>query len=167
MWQRRESLSKLAEPLQGALASGGVIILITAAGGAFGGMLQQDWRCQYDPRPASVFTVDHSNNGVFRHDGHSHRSGFRDRCHDHGRRHSLRDSHHRANWACHPVYLALAIGCGSKPIAWMNDSGFWVICKMSGMTEGEGLRFVTPMSILMGLVGLAATLLAASVWPMV
>ena len=21
----------------------------------------------------------------------------------------------------HPVYLALAIGCGSKPIPWMND----------------------------------------------
>jgi GntP family gluconate:H+ symporter len=67
---------------------------------------------------------------------------------------------------CHPVYLALAIGCGSKPIAWMNDSGFWVICKMSGMTEGEGLRFVTPMSILMGLVGLGATLLAATLLPM-
>jgi GntP family gluconate:H+ symporter len=22
----------------------------------------------------------------------------------------------------HPVYLALAIGCGSKPFSWMNDS---------------------------------------------
>src|SRR5690606_20824843 len=25
----------------------------------------------------------------------------------------------------HPLYLALAIGCGSKPLPWMNDSGFW------------------------------------------
>ncbi len=24
----------------------------------------------------------------------------------------------------HPVYLAMAIGCGSKPFPWMNDSGF-------------------------------------------
>ena len=55
---------------------------------------------------------------------------------------------------CHPVYLAMAIGCGSKPVAWMNDSGFWVICKMSGMTEAEGLKYVTPMSIIMGVVGL-------------
>ena len=67
---------------------------------------------------------------------------------------------------CHPVYLALAIGCGSKPIAWMNDSGFWVICKMSGMTEAEGLRFVTPMSILMGITGLLATLIGATILPM-
>jgi hypothetical protein len=27
----------------------------------------------------------------------------------------------------HPAYLALAIGCGSKPFPWINDSGFWVI----------------------------------------
>ena len=68
--------------------------------------------------------------------------------------------------ACHPVYLALAIGCGSKPVAWMNDSGFWVIGQMSGMTESETLRYVTPMTALMGVVGLAGTLLAASLWPL-
>ena len=66
----------------------------------------------------------------------------------------------------HPVYLALAIGCGSKPVAWMADSGFWVICKMSGMTETEGLKTVTPMSIIMGLAGLMATIGAALVLPM-
>jgi GntP family gluconate:H+ symporter len=67
---------------------------------------------------------------------------------------------------CHPVYLAMAIGCGSKPVAWMADSGFWVICKMSGMTESEGLRYISPLSIIMGLAGLAATLTAASLFPM-
>ena len=61
----------------------------------------------------------------------------------------------------HPVYLAMAIGCGSKPIAWMNDSGFWVICKMSGMTETEALKTVTPMSVIMGFTGLAATVACA------
>jgi GntP family gluconate:H+ symporter len=65
----------------------------------------------------------------------------------------------------HPVYLALAIGCGSKPIAWMNDSGFWVICKMSGMTEAEGLRFISPMSVVMGVVGLIVTLIGAALLP--
>lgn len=166
VWQRRESLSKLAEPLQGALASGGVIILITAAGGAFGGMLQQTGVVsmirglpQYSPLviltmaffvTTAIRTAQGSATvamitavGIL--------SGFAS----------------QGQLGCHPVYLALAIGCGSKPIAWMNDSGFWVICKMSGMTEGEGLRFVTPMSILMGLVGLGATLLAATILPMV
>lgn len=166
VWQRRESLSTLAEPLQGALASGGVIILITAAGGAFGAMLQQTGVVsmirglpQYSPLviltmaflvTTAIRTAQGSATvamitavGIL--------SGFAT----------------QGQLGCHPVYLALAIGCGSKPVAWMNDSGFWVICKMSGMTEGEGLRFVTPMSILMGLVGLAATLLAATILPMV
>jgi len=66
----------------------------------------------------------------------------------------------------HPVYLAVAIGCGSKPIGWMNDSGFWVITKMSGMTETEGLKYVTPMTSCMGLVGLVVTLAAVTLVPM-
>ena len=66
----------------------------------------------------------------------------------------------------HPVYLALAVGCGSKPIAWMNDSGFWVICKMSGMSEAEGLKYITPMTTCMGIVGLAATMVGATLFPM-
>ena len=60
----------------------------------------------------------------------------------------------------------MAIGCGSKPIAWMADSGFWVICQMSGLTESEGLRTVTPMTAVMGLAGLVATLLGAWLLPM-
>jgi GntP family gluconate:H+ symporter len=67
----------------------------------------------------------------------------------------------------HPVYLALAIGCGSKPLAWMNDSGFWVICQMSGMTEQEALRFVTPMSLIMGIAGLVATMVGAYLFPLI
>ena len=64
-----------------------------------------------------------------------------------------------------PVYLALAIGVGSKPIAWMNDSGFWVITKMSGMTEAEGLKYVTPMSIVMGVAGIATVLVGVTLFP--
>ena len=66
----------------------------------------------------------------------------------------------------HSVYLALAIGCGSKPVAWMADSGFWVLCKMSGMTEQEALKTVTPNSIVMGLTGLAITLVLATLFPL-
>ena len=70
------------------------------------------------------------------------------------------------NLGFHPVYLALAIGCGSKPIGWMNDSGFWVITKMSGMTEAEGLKYVTPMTSLMCVVGLVVTILGVMFFPM-
>ena len=65
----------------------------------------------------------------------------------------------------HPVYLALAIGVGSKPISWMNDSGFWVITRMSGMTDSEGLRVVSPMLTAMGFCGLAVTMLFATLYP--
>ena len=67
----------------------------------------------------------------------------------------------------HPVYIALAIGCGSKPIWWMNDSGFWVVTQMSGLTEREGLLHLTPMSILMGMSGLLVTMLGAALVPLV
>jgi len=65
----------------------------------------------------------------------------------------------------HPVYLALAIGCGSKPVMWMNDSGFWIIGKMSGFTAGQTLRTATMMMVVMALAGLAATMAGAWMWP--
>jgi gluconate:H+ symporter, GntP family len=67
----------------------------------------------------------------------------------------------------HPLYLALAIGCGSKPVWWMNDSGFWVVTQMSGLTEREGLLYLTPMSILTGTTGLAATMIGAKLLPLI
>jgi GntP family gluconate:H+ symporter len=71
------------------------------------------------------------------------------------------------NLGFHPAYLALAVGCGSKPIMWMNDSGFWIIGKMSGLTEGETLKSATIMMAIMGVVGLAVVMLGAWLLPLV
>lgn len=65
----------------------------------------------------------------------------------------------------HPVYLAMAIGAGSKPISWMTDSAFWVITRMSGMTEAEGLKVISPMSTAMGLSALLVTTVMAWIFP--
>jgi len=65
-----------------------------------------------------------------------------------------------------PVYLALAIGCGSKPILWMNDAGFWIIGQMSGMTETETLKTVSVMMGIMAVAGLAATMVGAWLLPL-
>gem|GEM_PF-4036933 len=35
----------------------------------------------------------------------------------------------------HIVYLATAIGSGSLVGDWMNNSGFWIYSKMSGLTS--------------------------------
>lgn len=163
--QKKSSLSALSEAIQTSLYTGGVIILITAAGGAFGSVLQQTGvsflieslpqvsplmlvtlaflittairTAQGSSTVAMITTV-----GILGGIAESTTLGF------------------------HPVYLALAIGCGSKPISWMNDSGFWVIGKMSGMTEGETLKFISPMTALMGIVGFIVVLLGVQFFPM-
>jgi gluconate:H+ symporter, GntP family len=49
----------------------------------------------------------------------------------------------------------------------MNDSGFWVVSRMSGMTEAETLKTATPMSALMGVVGLVVIMIGAWLFPLV
>lgn len=65
-----------------------------------------------------------------------------------------------------PVYFAIAIGCGSKPFPWMNDGGFWIISRLSGLREDQTLRTVSPMMSLQGVVGLVITMLAAWLFPL-
>jgi len=65
-----------------------------------------------------------------------------------------------------PVYLAIAIGCGSKPFPWMNDGGFWIISRLSGLREDQTLRTISPMMSLQGVAGLVLTMLAAWIFPL-
>ena len=51
-------------------------------------------------------------------------------------------------------------------VPWMNDSGFWVISKMSGMTEKETLQTFTCLSV-MGVVGIIITIIGAKLFPLV
>ena len=65
----------------------------------------------------------------------------------------------------HPVYLALAIGCGAKPIPWMNDSGFWVVGKLAGFTEGDTFKTFSFVIALQGFFGGIAVLTLAYFFP--
>jgi GntP family gluconate:H+ symporter len=164
----RSGKTSLGPNVQDALASGGVIILITAAGGAFGQALRQTgiatsigelvpssssallWiplaflvtmtvRVAQGSATVSMITAV----GIVAPVVMSGELTF------------------------HPLYLALAIGCGSKPLAWMNDSGFWIIAKMSGFNEIETLKTVSVMLSVMGFVGLILTTLGAWLFPLV
>ena len=66
----------------------------------------------------------------------------------------------------HPVYLALAIGCGSKPGPWMNDSGFWIVGRMARFTETETLKTFSVMLTVMGVVGFVFCWLGSMLFPM-
>lgn len=65
------------------------------------------------------------------------------------------------------VYLAAAIGCGSMVGVWMNDSGFWVFSRMGGLTPREALKSWSPMLALAGISGMLFTVLLANVMPLV
>jgi GntP family gluconate:H+ symporter len=67
---------------------------------------------------------------------------------------------------CHPMYFCLVIGFGAFPLSWMNDSGFWVVQRMSGFTEKETLNTWTKLLTLIGVVGLVQVLIFATVLPM-
>ena len=67
---------------------------------------------------------------------------------------------------CHPIYFCLVIGFGAFPLSWMNDSGFWVVQRMSGFTEKETLRTWTKLLTLIGVVGLVQTIIVATILPL-
>jgi GntP family gluconate:H+ symporter len=163
---KKESLTGLSSFVQGAVISAGAIILIIAAGGAFGGMLQQTgisehiavWTKDYEMAliPMAFFIT-----AIVRTAQGSATvalitaSGI------------LSGLTHNTNLPYHPLYLGLAIGCGSKLVPWMNDAGFWLICKMSNLTERETLRAFAPMLLVMGLTGLVIIMIAAKLMPLV
>jgi GntP family gluconate:H+ symporter len=164
---KRGERAALSKATKSAITSGASIIMITAAGAAFGGVLRHTGIAD------TIATLGGSESGIM-----TLLIAFAVTA-------LVRTAQGSATVAMitaapialafldagtlgfHPVYLALAIGCGSKPIPWMNDSGFWVITRMTGMTESETLRFVTPMMSSMGVVGLVVTMVAAKLVPLV
>lgn len=163
--QKGYSLTDLAKPVETAFASGGLIILITAAGGSFGGMLvkaevgktlgdlAQDFGIPFlllSFLLATLIKVAQGSGTVTMITVSS----------------IMAPLIIAAPQAFHPVYIACAIGSGSLVGSWMNDSGFWVYKQMSGFTEMEALQTWTPMLAIMGVTGLIITQLLAMIIPL-
>lgn len=70
------------------------------------------------------------------------------------------------NLGCHPVYLFTAIGFGAMFCSWMNDSGFWVVSRLSGMTEKETLRTWSVQLTADSVIGLVVTFVLSKVLPL-
>ncbi|HET6406236.1 MAG TPA: hypothetical protein VFG14_00005, partial [Chthoniobacteraceae bacterium] len=66
----------------------------------------------------------------------------------------------------HPMYLFLAVGFGAFCCSWMNDSGFWVVSRLGGLTERETLRSWTVLLTVTSIIGLLFTLLLSTVLPL-
>jgi GntP family gluconate:H+ symporter len=67
----------------------------------------------------------------------------------------------------HPIYILLSVGFGSLFISWMNDSGFWVVVRMSGFSEKEGLKTWTLLLAILSIVGLIQVILMSWLFPLV
>ena len=164
------SLKELAKRAEVALMSGGIIILITAGGGAFGAMLREagikDWLgeligtegqtvgfvmlltafavavvMKFAQGSGTVSMI--TTVSIFAAMGVSPKI-----------------------LGCNSVYLAMTIGSGSLVGDWMNNSGFWIFSRMGGFTEVETLKSWTILTAALGLTGLGFTLLLAYVMPM-
>jgi gluconate:H+ symporter, GntP family len=66
-----------------------------------------------------------------------------------------------------PLYLFLSIGFAAFALSWMNDSGFWVVSRLSGMTEKETLKSFSVMLTIVSLAGLAVTWIGSILFPLV
>ncbi len=169
--QRRPTRDEMAAMVEDALMSGGVIILITAAGGAFGAMLRA---AQIGPAIEGLFTGGLGGSPVV-----LLLLGF-------GISSLLKIAQGSSTVAMitasammmamlteverlpfHMVYLATAIASGSLVISWMNDSGFWIYTKMGGLTVVQGLKSWTTLLMVLGFTGLAVTLVLALLFPLV
>ena len=165
VYVQRPSREALAKALQHAVSSAGVIILVTAAGGAFGRMMRQTSVAELlqdlpNTSPVMVVVAAFLVTTAVRTAQGSATVAMMTAAGIFGGLVSDGAA------GVHPLYVALAVGCGSKPIAWMNDSGFWVITRMSGMTESEGLKYVTPMTALAGVAGLVTVIIGMQIFPL-
>ena len=166
--QRRPSREQLSADIEESMMSAGTIILITAAGGAFGAMLKE---AGVGPAIQNLFGGSGSAGLILlvvawiiaallkTAQGSTTVAMITSA----GMMASMLDGQ---VLAFHPVYLALAVGFGGLCVVWMNDSGFWIIARMSGLTEIEVLKTWSFMLVLVSLFGLALTALLSVVLPL-
>jgi len=168
--QRGWTLEKLGDSMGSPLETAGVIILITGAGGAFGtmiretdiggtikaigvseggtsGMLFMAWLLTAVIRAAQGSATVSMITG----------SGIMAPI--------IAGMLTAGTLGCHPIYFCLAIGFGAFPLSWMNDSGFWVVQRMSGFTEKETLKTWTVMLTAIGVAGIIQVIAFASILP--
>ena len=167
LYGQLKNSEELGKHMQEALQEGGLIILICCAGGAFGSVLLQtgigphlESKVGHNIDPIWLLPLAFSTTTIIRAAQGSATVAMITTV-------GIVGGFASMNLGYHPVYLALAIGCGSKPLPWMNDSGFWVISKMSGMTEKETLQTFSACLSIMGLVGIIVTIVGAKILPMV
>ncbi|MBM3872518.1 MAG: hypothetical protein FJ382_02080 [Verrucomicrobia bacterium] len=154
--------------LESPIATAAVIILITAAGGAFGGMLRHAGVGDAIKAVAVQYSLDVVVLGWV--------TAFVIRVAQGSATVAmltassilwpLIDPAAGVTLAYNPMYVFLAIGFGAFACSWMNDSGFWVVSKLGGLTERETLRSFTVALTTMSVVGLIVVWIGSRLLPL-
>jgi GntP family gluconate:H+ symporter len=158
------SLAKISSMTGPPLETAGVIILITSAGGAFGYMLTQSgvgvalagWA--NSTQGINLVLLGYLVSVVFRVAQGSATVAMQTT--------SAMFFALLPSLGCHPLYLFLAIGFGATGFSWMNDSGFWVVSRLSGFTEKETLKTWSLLLTIISLVGITLTFVVSKLMPM-
>jgi GntP family gluconate:H+ symporter len=167
---RNVPLRDMSDSIEQALMGGGVVILITAAGGAFGKMLAaagiQDTIQSVLGEGSSVTgsTVLLAAFGVASLMKFAQGSGTVSMITTSSMFAAMGFTAEQLGFNL--VYLATAIGSGSLVGDWMNNSGFWIFSKMSVLTTEETLKTWTILTASLGITGLIVTVIAATLLPM-
>ncbi len=153
----------LADMMQGPLETAGVIILITAAGGAFGGMIQKAGVGSAVARLAdghaiSLILIAYLTSIVIRVAQGSATVAMLTTA-------SILLPLLPPDLPYSKLYIFLSIGFGAFSLSWMNDSGFWVVSRLGGLTEKETLRTWSVVLTIASLLGFLITWLASTLLP--
>jgi H+/gluconate symporter-like permease len=165
MRQRGISLAQIGELIGPPLETAGVIILITSAGGAFGLMLKnagvgEAIKATVAGHQVNLILLSWLVAAVIRIAQGSATVAMLTTA---AMIYPIMTS--GAGLPYHPVYIFMAIGFGAMMLSWMNDSGFWVVGKLSGFTEKETLKSWTVVVSVNSVAGLAVCLLGATLLP--
>jgi len=159
-------MSTVSKAMEDPLQTAGVIILITGAGGAFGGMIRmagvgetiQSLATSYNISlillawgATAVVRIAQGSATVAMITGVGLMSSV------------IGDG---SSLPYHSLYIFLAIGFGSITLSWMNDSGFWVVQRLSGFTERETLKTWSVMLTAISLLGLIQIMIFSTLFPM-
>ena len=159
-------MSTLSKAMEDPLQTAGVIILITGAGGAFGGMIRmagvggtiEGLATSYNISlillawgATAVVRIAQGSATVAMITGVGLMSSV------------IGDG---SSLPYHSLYIFLAIGFGSITLSWMNDSGFWVVQRLSGFTEKETLKTWSVMLTAISLLGLIQIMIFSTLFPM-
>ena len=165
--EEKDVAAKLGKTLQDPLSTAGVILLITGAGGAFGAMIRMSGVGESVGAIAEEFDISYVLLawGVTAFIRIAQGSATVSMITGVGLMAAVIGDGDALGY--HKAYVFLAIGFGSITLSWMNDSGFWVVQRLSGFTEKETLKTWSVMLTAISVLGLVLCLLGSALLPLV